>query len=181
MEPLSSRDTIYCTPEPIQVDYSPTPGEERIKSVCGSTSFGFGTEENSSIESSGLVAKFRNRLWIKTAIKPTLNDAMFRGRPWCNERTLIPVLVSPPLYVVLNQHLGTTRFLVYDEIEDSFMWIGDDPSDAADAWNFADLGRWIVVNDSTGDKESYAVKDPSISEAVGQALEYLGIQSEAGE
>ncbi|KAI9096540.1 hypothetical protein DFS34DRAFT_623205 [Phlyctochytrium arcticum] len=104
-----------------------------------------------------------------------------RGKPWCNKKTLIPVSLSPPLYVVLNKHLGTTRFLVYDEIEDSFAWIGDDPSDAADAWNFADLGRWIAISDSTGDKESYAVKDPSISEAVGQALECLGIQSKAGD
>lgn len=124
-------------------------------------------------------AAFRNRLAnqiVNKLEKPTLNDAMFYKRPWCNKEKIVPVFVSPPFYVVLNEHMSTRRFLVYDEIEDSFAWIGDDPSDAADAWNFADLKRWIVINDSTGDKESYAVNDSNMSESINQALECLGVK-----
>jgi len=125
------------------------------------------------------VTEFRNNLWKTYEATPTLHRDMVSGRPWTEKETMIPALLSRPLYVVLNVHGGKARFLVYDEIQRTFVSIGATAADAARAWNFADLGCWMAVDDETGDTEDFSPDDPSINEAVEKALADLGMKSNA--
>lgn len=97
---------------------------------------------------------------------------LFEGRGWLTPDSTTFLFASDSLQLFVDAHtLGKPRVLVYDDIPNYIVYLGDVAEDAAKMWNFPDLRRWHLVDDDTGEVSEYCVSDPALEAEIAAEVE----------
>lgn len=99
-----------------------------------------------------------------------ITDNVFAGRPWLTPKCTTFVFASEPLQVFVDNHGSRPRVLVYDDIEDYLVYLGETAKEAAEMWNFPDLTKWRLVDDATGQVTSYRVNEPELQMEIAKEI-----------